>query len=208
MFKQGSDGQSLIELIIGITLGAIIIGGVSTSVFVGMRSNLYARQELTAAQLGQRTIDYVRAVAEADWNALYKKNKGPANSYYVAPSGDSLEIRSGTDSAVVDGLTYTYFFWIENVSRGEDGAIVTSGGTDDPSTQKISVKVTWESLGSSREVIIQGYVMRTRNNSSRFTDWSLGPGVEGPVTSPNQGFSSGSDIDYTSIPGAVKIQGF
>lgn len=208
MLKNKTAGQSLIELVIGVTLGALIIGGVSASVFVGMRSNLYARQELVAAQLAQRTINYVQSSSEANWNVVYKKNKGPNHPYYATPSGDGFAVLAGTNTAAVDQVTYTYFFWIENVARDGSGAIVSSGGTDDPSTQKISVQVRWESLGSLRETVFHAYLMRTRNNSSRFTDWSLGPGQEGPVTSPNRGFSSSANTNHSSIPGVVRISGF
>lgn len=205
MLKNKISGQSLIELVIGITLGALIIGGVSATVFVGMRSNLHARQELVAAQLAQRTIGFVQSIGEADWNAIFNRSKGSGNLHFARPVGAGFEILTGTNAAVIDEITYTYSFWIENVMRDAGGAIVATGGVDDPSTQKISVQVRWESLGAMRETVFHTYLMRVRNNSSRFTNWVAGSGAEGPVFSPNDGFSSSENIDHTGVPGAVRI---
>ena len=84
------------------------------------------------------------------------------------------------------------------------GAIVTSGGTADPSTEQVTVSVSWPQ--SATPSVLTFYLIRSRNYVIDQTDWSGGMGQNGPITSPNSKFASSTDIDYSSAPGSIKIK--
>lgn len=90
---------------------------------------------------------------------------------------------------------YTRYFYIDNVSRDISENIVTSGGEDDPSTQKLTIGVDWE---GGRSMSLVEYM--TRNNPQNYmqTDWTGGGGVEGPVTAATSTYFNASNINTVS----------
>lgn len=90
---------------------------------------------------------------------------------------------------------YSKYFYVENVGRDGNGNIVTSGGTDDPSTQKISSVVSWQ---DGRQIVYPKYVTRKRNFAVVQTDWKGGSGEEGPLTLIGDKFSASSNITASS----------
>jgi Tfp pilus assembly protein PilV len=206
------QGQSLIEVVIGLTIGALIIGGVSAGLATGLKSNAITRQEITATQVAQKTLDNVRALAESDWNTIYSASKDATT--YIYSSGTNLVLTgnlTGNEAAIEvssANITYTPSFVLNNVFRNTSGEISTSGDGD-PSTQKVTVSVSWKPSGSgtNRSISLVSYIVRTKNISALFSDWSAGPDNEGPVTSANDGFSSSSMIDY-STAGELKVEGY
>jgi len=111
----------------------------------------------------------------------------------------ALAIASGTDDIIVDGVTYTRWFSVENVNRDVNGDITEPGGTEDPSTQKITVHVEWQELGDTASVVLTEYFTRwVRNETTVFTDWSGSSGAEGPINSPDSGYSTSTDIDVST----------
>jgi len=99
---------------------------------------------------------------------------------------------------------YSRFFNVENVSRDSGGSIVTSGGTNDPSTQKVTASVQWGATGAVTEAKIVDYLTRSKNFVFRQTDWSGGSGQSGVITEPNSKYSTSDNIDILT-PGLIKI---
>ncbi len=99
---------------------------------------------------------------------------------------------------------YTRYFYVTNVGRDGGGYILSSGGTDDPSTQLITV--VYGAKGAATSTISE-YITRSRNSVFDQTDWSGGPGQDGPVTSTNSRFASSSNIDYSTTTGSIRING-
>ena len=121
-------------------------------------------------------------------------------------STGGLVIATGTEDIVKDNATYTRWFSVENVYRSATGTIVESGGTEDPSTQKITAHATWPFFGDTAEVQVAEYMTRwVRNETTRFTEWGGASGVGGPVTRPDANYSSSSNLDF-STPGEIKLQ--
>lgn len=218
-----NKGQSLIEIIIGISIAGILVGGATTVIALILRSNFDAKTTQTASFLASEYSDNISSIAESNWLKVYCPPdgncpggaKGQNSKFYLNLSGSSYSIISGTTSIIVEGRTFTRYFYIENVNRdscgiGNISANATtscvgggSGIADDPSTQKITVKVDWE---GNRSVSKIQYLSRNRNFSAVQSNWSNGDGQEGPITSLNNSFSSSSNIDYSSIPGSIKMQ--
>lgn len=145
-----------------------------------------------------------------------------------------FSFRTGTESVSADNIVYSRSFAAENVYRDACGTgtmcdtdsnnfrDVACGGDnsttpvessctgsqtgvlEDPSTQKITAKVTWQQ-GGSHQVLISEYVTRAKNDINRFSDWSGSAGVGGPVSQPSKDYSSQSGLDTTSSPGSLKL---
>lgn len=219
-----NKGQSLIEIIIGISIAGILAGGATTAIALILRSNFDAKTTQTASFLASEYLDNIGSIAESNWLRIYclpdgncpGMAKGPDSKFYLDLSGQSYSIISGTTSTIVEGRTFTRYFYIENVNRDSCGsgnittdattfcsAIGDSGIADDPSTQKITVEVDWE---GGRSISKTRYFTRSRNFSAVQSDWSSGSGQEGPIISFNNAFASSSNINFLSA-GAITISG-
>src|SRR3989304_6109207 len=104
-------GQSLIEILIGIAIGAILIGGAATTITLTLRSNVQNKNIQTASSLSQAILDKVTVYADADWHNIDgavdcgTTSVGilpPPASYHLAPSGSGLECKAGAQSEPVD----------------------------------------------------------------------------------------------------------
>ncbi len=206
--SRQDQGQSLAEILVGLGVAAIIITSAVGALVLTLRSNLKSVTMRTAVSLEQELMDEVRSTAEGKWQNLYGVGtKGSSTAYYIAKTGTppTLTVTSSTEQVVSDNITYTRFFSIENVNRDGSGNIVSSGGTEDPSTQKITVIVRWPIGPDTSEIQATEYLTRSRNEVTRFTDWSGVSGVAGPITLPENNYFSKSGIDATSTAGEIKM---
>jgi len=221
LVKNQSRGQSLVEIIIAIAIGAILLGGGTAAIVPILRSNTEIKNAQTAASLAQQHLDSLSAMAESSWHIIYTPpaGKGPSSQFHLRATSTTYQIISGTTSTVMEGRTFTRYFSIENVSRDFCGAgdITTNtttgctsgpgtvGVADDPSTQKITAIVGWPENRSLSKI---QYLTRSVNRVFRQTDWSGGPNQEGPITSENERFATSTGIDAASTPGSIKLQEF
>ncbi|MBI5401464.1 hypothetical protein HZB05_01385 [Candidatus Wolfebacteria bacterium] len=214
MFFKKTNGQSLIEMVVGLGVGAIILIGVSTLMVSNLKSSLSVKVNQAASSLAQELINSVKSIAESDWRLVYSNlSKGSAYNYYVATSTKS--IISGTETITAENRTFTRYFYVDNVNRDQCsiGNISsstptacplgpgTSGITEDPSTQKITAVI--KDANNNIVISMFEYIARKRNVSFAQTDWSAGPGQEGPITSPNNMFFTSTNITYTSSTGSI-----
>lgn len=222
--KLKVGGQSLIEILIAIAVGAILIGTATAAIIPVLRSNLETRTVQVAGSLAQEYLDNLQSLAEYDWYKIYNPPapKGSESQFYLTATGTAYEIISGATSTPAEGRIFTRYFFIENVNRYLCGAgditinTVTScasgpgnsGVAEDPSAQKITSVVSWTTGGSAGGSInkIQ-YFTRNRNKVFVQTDWSGGAGQEGPIVSENNKFASSTNINYSGPTGSIRIQG-
>ncbi len=99
---------------------------------------------------------------------------------------------------------YSRWISIENVNRDSDGNMVSAGGTEDPSTQKVVAYVEWQEGADTASISMTEYITRwARNKSAVFTDWSGSSTVEGPIITPDSNFSTSSGDVSTSTQGSI-----
>jgi len=216
-----NKGQSLIEIIISLTIGAILIAAAAAAIIPTLRSSLESQNVQTANSLTQEYLDAIQNLSESNWFNIYNPPglKGPNSQFHLGMSGTAYQIFSGATSTTIGNQTFTRYFSIENVARDScgignvttsatttcPGGPATSGVFNDPSTEKITVTVSWP---TNRLISRAEYLTRSQNKVFNQSDWSAGPGQEGPITSENSGFSSSNNINYSTSSGSIIIQGF
>ncbi len=202
-FSLLHEGQSLIEILVALVVGSIFIIGAASIIVPSLRSNTQVNRIQVGAALGKELLENVRVSSEADWHTIYSLNKGSFNHYHLTTSTSPFAATVGDETIVVSTATYSRYFYVDNVGRDASGNILSSGGTDDPSTQKVTVVYSWAN-GSSNNIVL--YLTRFRNNAFGQTDWSGGPGQDGPATTTNNHFSTSSQIDYATTTGSIIIK--
>jgi len=200
MNKQ--SGQLLIEILIAIVVVVAIASLGAQLVLVGEKSNEITGNKDTALKLVEETFEAVRSIATENWINIHGANKGSGNPYYLKQESGKWVLDVIYQPVSINGIDYTRSFYIENVGRDLNKNIVLTGGTDDPSTQKITASVSWIGGGT---VSGSEYVTRWRSKVCVQTDWNGGSGEQSDCTNPANTWSAKDDwVDTTGE--SLKLQ--
>ena len=115
--RDRRSGQSLVEILVGVSLGAIIIGGAAGAVSVYLRSNLESKKQQASTFLAQELMDSVRVFAEGNWHNIYDLSKGSSNHYYLDTSASPFATSTGDEAIAAENTSFTRYFYVDNVSR-------------------------------------------------------------------------------------------
>lgn len=145
-FGGVTRGQSLIELLIALGVTALFLPALLTGLVASREGKAQENQRIEATNLLREALEAVRSVREKagqdkTWATTFAVN----GTYHPVPSGSGWALASGADS--VNGFIRSIA--ISDLSRDTSGAIVTSGGTPDPSAKKIVTTISWTSPSSS-----------------------------------------------------------
>ncbi|MBI2031303.1 MAG: hypothetical protein HYT08_01680 [Candidatus Levybacteria bacterium] len=151
-------GQFIIELLITIGLTSMILPAILTGFFAVRSGSINQDQKIQAISYLKEAAEAVRIVRDADWAQIATNG-----TFHPVVSGSSWSLVSGSETLSPYNLTRQIV--ISDTYRDSNGAIVTSGGTQDPSTKKITITVSWNNpLLSSVESIM--YLTRYHENAS------------------------------------------
>src|SRR3989344_1668328 len=208
-------GFSLFEVLIAISVFAVVSVVASQMIGASLEMNKTSGRKTVAVGFAREAMEATQAIITEKWHNIYNVSKGSSNKYYpantvVACGAAKWCLVAGEETVTANDLTYKRYLYIENVARNTSGNIVASGGTDDPSTQKITVVVLWQDSASTElgSVTINNYFPRSRNAVASQTSWVSGG--SSPTAGENGGFNTGfssqdGNIDTTSIPGSLKL---
>ncbi len=150
-----NKGQSLIELLVALGTAAVLLPALLTAFVSTREGRVQQNQRLQAVSILKEAEEAVRVVREKDWN-IFAVN----GTYHPVISNPTWQLSTGP--VTIDGFTRAVV--ISDVFRNANGAIVTSGGTLDPSTKKVTITVSWSSLYPS-SVVATLYLSRFTNLS-------------------------------------------
>lgn len=196
-------GALLLELLIVVSILAIILSVGAQAVFVSLQSTKVSGGKDTAALLAGEMIDATRAIAEERWQNIYTMTKGTQH-YHPVISGNKWVLASGDETIEQNGETYTRYIVIDNVSRDLSTRLIESSyssANDDPSTQKIIATVTWAGGGESFSVT--DIFLRWKNKVCNQTNWGGGVG-SGVKNCPDTTYES-KDSNVNTSGGQLKL---
>lgn len=203
------SGSLLLELLIVIGVVAIIVPLVAQIIVSSLNMNKWTTESKVATNLADEEIKAIDSVSFEKWQNIYDKIKISSSHYYAVNSAGAWLLSLGDESLLVNGVSYTRYFTIANVCRDDatGSAIISTstescvaGNSEDPSTQKVVVTVSWKNGTISKDY----YLTRWRNKVCAQTNWS---GVSGtPVSCPSTAYESATNIDLNSTPGSLKLQ--
>ncbi len=203
--SQWRSGQSLVEILVAMVIGVIMIMGAVSIIVPTIRTGGTVSKSQIAITFGKELLDNIRVYGEADWHNIAALSTSSGNFYYLNTTSSPFTIASGTETRAVGTTTYSRYFSAAEVQRNyavSGQPIVTSGGTFDPSTRKITVVYGWS---GGPTTTIATYLTRARSQIYLQTDWLGGPGQDGPATSTNNKFATSSNINYSTTTGSILI---
>jgi hypothetical protein len=198
--SASNSGQILVELLLAISLAAIIFGISGQLLDVTLSSNRLNKERLAASNLMAEGVEAVIAISSEKWQNIYNLTK--SSPYHLDNSLGSWVLVSGAENIILNNITFSRSIVVEDVNR-DSSRNINSSGSNDPSTQKVTVTVLWnnDSISTSR------YFTRSWNNTSVQTDWSGGSGQAGPVTAFNNRYDTDdTNLDTTGTAGSIKLK--
>lgn len=204
-----SRGALLLELLVVISILAIILTIGANATYLSMRGNKTSGENGVATSLATETLEAIRSIVEEDYQNIYGlpniPNKGPANHYYTTQSAGKWIIAAGNETVVLNGITYTRYFTVDNVSRDDTTRNIQtaySSTYDDPSTQKVTVTVSWT---GGTPIVMSEYFFRWKNKICGQPGW-LTTNVDNTVINctDTSYFTKDAAIDATN--GTLKLQ--
>lgn len=149
-------GQTLVELLLAAGVAAVLLPALLTGFVASRDSRPQQSQRADAVALLEESKTALRSVREAGWN-----NVATNGIYHPIVSGNGWSLASGPET--VSDLTRQIV--ISDVYRSATtGAILTSGGTLDPSTKRADITVSW-TLPRASSITSTTYLARYLDNA-------------------------------------------
>jgi Tfp pilus assembly protein PilV len=98
-------GQSLVELLIAVGVGAVMILGAITLIAPALQASSQVAQAQTAGAGAWELMNNVRGWSENDWHNLYNLSKTSSSPYFMIAGTSTIAAATGTESVPSDGVT-------------------------------------------------------------------------------------------------------
>ncbi len=164
---MSSKGQSIIEVIVAVSLMIIIAGSSVIAILGSFHTSRLAEEESIASFLANQGIEAAQSIRNQSWDNLTDGVHGLAN----ATGTWSFSGSSDTDASAKFTRTIT----ISEVQRHDDGYIINSGGTPDPETKQVLSSVVWNFTPSRQLTVDMTSLLTNWQLSRNFGGISAGP---------------------------------
>lgn len=209
-----NKGALLLELLIVISLLAVILSFGINAMFLSLKSNKVSGERDIANALATESLEAVRATVEENWQNIYSLTKTTQNYYPKQSLGKwVLTTVPGDGTITIGGVVFTRYVVIDNVCRDNSTREVTgltpctipSTQADDPSTQRVSSIVSWP---GSDPITIYEYFFRWKNKVCTQGGWVAGvPGNSTQdCTGTGTNYDSKEDTVFIDSNGSFKLQ--
>jgi len=143
-------GFSVIEIILAAALFLIFSGGAIIVVLQGFDANRTATEMIVANQYAIEGLEAVRSIGDQSYSNLTL-----SSGTGLVRSASNTWTFSGTNNQFGPNNKYTRVITITAVNRDASGNIVSSGGTLDANTKKITATVTWTHTSARIDSVVQ-----------------------------------------------------
>jgi len=153
-------GISIIELLTAVAIISFAVVSLLELTSFCLRITSIINQNNKANNMAQEMMEQIRNFRDVtSWNIDGLETITPSTDYYIQKAGTPATWQLIQGTKTVNGFTRKAVF--EDVMRDLNDDIVESGGVNDPNTKKITVTVSWEERGNSRQIEFVSY----------FTNW-------------------------------------
>ena len=153
-FCRRQAGFSVIEIILAAALFMIIATGSITVILQGTDSNRLGEEQTVANQYAAEGIEAVRSIKNQGFGNLIN-----SNGTGVVRSENNVWAFDGANNQFGPSNKYTRILTVSDIQRDTNGNIVTSGGTTDLMTKKVSSTVSWNfTPGRTNSIELTSYL--------------------------------------------------
>lgn len=181
--KFFTHGQSLVELVLAVGLSMLVVPAIFVGVFSAREGRVQLRERTQATALLSEATEAIKSIRDQGWSAV-----STDGTYHPVVSSGRWTLAAGSE--VTNGFTRSIV--ISSVYRDSSGAVVTSGGTLDPSTKRVTATVSWtQPYASSVSSVV--YLTRYADNAvyGQTTQTEFNTGTHTGVVTTN---TSGGEV--------------
>jgi len=147
LYTSASPGFSLVEAVIASAICLAVLLGASGAFTLSLRASLGNTARIQASFLEEEGLEAMRTLRDNGWAANIATLTA-STTYYLAYSTSTNAWSATTTNRYIDS-TFSRSFVLYNVNRDGSQNIVTSGGSNDANTKKITVTVSWRQREAS-----------------------------------------------------------
>ncbi|MBI2610233.1 hypothetical protein HYW53_03650 [Candidatus Giovannonibacteria bacterium] len=163
MMKKNASGFGLIEVVIAASILSATVFSLLAVFIISNRLSMEASDRIRANFLAEEGIEAMRFLRDKSWGANFE-SLTPGTDYYLSfDAGTSVWSIVTADPGLIDGL-FRRKVNVQSVSRDSNADIVTSGGTVDPETKKITVSIYWQERYTTPSVGVSTYLSNIFSN--------------------------------------------
>jgi len=184
-------GQSLLELLIAMTIFVMVVSSIMFLVLDAHTANRQGGERTKAALLTQEGMEATASIIRRGWRNLQN------GTYGIDDSGGYWDFQGAFDYLE---NKYTREIVVEPVYRDVSGDIVTSGGTLDFDTKKVTSTTNWDFTTSRpSEIVLETYLMNWRSlkwTQTTQAEFNQGAPTDVVITANDDGEI---ELDQTSV---------
>ena len=189
------SGQSLMELLVGLALGALFIIGSAVIVVPSLQTNKQVANIQVQAQLASGLLNNVVAWGTENWNNILSLATGTANTYYLNTSSSPFTVVASGTNPSWNGYTYRSAITVTSSTS-------IASGTNANFPMLISSALTsWEPTSTGGD--IQNLVIAP-NGGQEPADliFTSDSGCTTPLDFETESYSSltGAILDWVNVP--------
>ena len=139
LVQNRKSGQSLIEILIAVAIGAIMLTAAATVIPFALRVYTQTNRTQAGASLAKELLSNVRVWAEGDWHNISRLATTSASHYHLNASSSPFTVVPGDQLISISGIPYTRYFYVDDVKRNASDVVAVGGALYDPSTKKINI---------------------------------------------------------------------
>lgn len=152
--QHGSRGIGVVEIVVVVGIVSIIVLSIFQLVVVATRPIAFGSRQAEATYLAEEGIEAVRLLRNESWTTKIATLTDSATYYPVLVS--NAWTLASTNPGPING-TYTRTIVVSTAVRdGSDD--ISSTGTPDPKTKKVTATVSWVEHGQNQSVILETYL--------------------------------------------------
>lgn len=126
---MNKKGQSLIEILVAVSVGTILILGVLAVISPALKSNKDVEYVQIGTGIARELLDDVKVFSESDWHNITNLSVGSNNKYFFNKGSSTLVVATGTEGVVATGVVNGLVgYWKFDEASGGTVFDFSSGG--------------------------------------------------------------------------------
>ena len=154
------DGITLVEVVVATSVSLIVLISLFAAHSSYLKTAFATGSAVKASYLAEEGLEAIRFLRDSSWTT----NIAPLNvgsNYYLTFSLGTWSV--GTVNVFIDSV-FERQFVLSDVYRDSSFRIVSSGGTLDPQTKKVTVNVSWKKGVATTTKTISTYITNLWDN--------------------------------------------
>jgi Tfp pilus assembly protein PilV len=160
MRSRSSKGFTIVEALIASSVALIVILGVTSAFTLTLSASTGTVNRVQASFLQEEGQEAIRLMRDDSWTTNIA-GQTAGTPFYLTYSGATWKATSTPQ--YIDGK-FLRTVTLDTVSRNGSSDIVTSGGTVDSNTMKVTVAVSWYDHGATTTRSLQTYLTNIFSN--------------------------------------------